>query len=327
MSEPDTLHARADRGPRFATRLNSFRADGRSARAALEAVAAVPGVSAVELNYPQHFHGEDADVLARARDLGLAITALNLRWDGPEFRLGAFTSPDAAAREAAVARAVEAVHRAAAESIDHVILWMGPDGHDYPFQVDYARVWDLEIEGFAAVAAADRSVRVSVEPKPDEPRQVSLIKSMSDALLAVAEVAAPNFGVTLDYCHLLMAGETPAQAAALALRQGKLFGVHLNDGYGRADDGLMVGTVTLPQTLELLIELRAGGFDGTYYFDTFPTRVDPAAECAANVRTVRRLLSVVDTVDIGALRRCQAAQDAVGASALIQAALLGLDDA
>lgn len=307
---------------RFATRLNSFRISGSktlSAEEAVRAVAEVPGVSAVELNYPQHFTGDgNKSVLACAEEVGLAVTALNLRWDGPDFVHGAFTHPVPENRARAVSTACEAVDLASQNNIAHVILWMGPDGYDYPFQVNYSAMWDMEIDGFRQVAASNPKVRVSVEYKPSDPRRTSLIRSMADSLLAVHDVRLANFGVTLDFCHSLMAGEQPAAAAALALRAGKLFGVHLNDGYGRADDGLMVGSVHPWHTLELLAELRSGGFSGTLYFDTFPDRVNPAAECAANVKTVQRMLRLLDRVPLDELRQAQEGQDAVAATRLMQ---------
>ena len=33
-------------------------------------------------------------------------------------------------------------------------LWLGQDGFDYAFQIDYAKVWALEIEGTARGRAA-----------------------------------------------------------------------------------------------------------------------------------------------------------------------------
>ena len=102
------------------------------------------------------------------------------------------------------------------------------------------------------------------------------------------------------------------------MRTGKLFGVHLNDGNGPADDGLMVGSVHPWHTLELLAELRNGGFSGTIYFDTFPDRVDPARECAANVKTVQRMLRLLDRVPLEELRQAQAGQDAVTAMQIMQ---------
>ena len=315
---------------RFATRLNSFRAHGGtrlSLDETLEAVARVPGISALELNYPQHFEGtEVASVFAQAERLALPVTALNLRFDGPIFAAGAFTHPDKANRERAVAIASEAVEIAAANGVDHVILWMGPDGFGYPLQVDYRALWDLEIYGFRRVAERSPDVRVSVEYKPSDPRRISLIRSMGDSLLAVADVGLANFGVTLDFCHVLMAGEHPAAAAALALRGGRLFGVHLNDGYGPADDGMMVGSVHPWHTLELLSELRRGGYAGTIYFDTFPERIDPALETASNIRAVQRLERLLDNMPEAELAAIRERQDAVAATRFVQDLALGTQD-
>ena len=204
---------------------------------------------------------------------------------------------------------------------------MGPDGYDYPFQADYAALWAMEIDGFRRVADRNAAVRVSVEYKPSDPRRLSLIRNMGDALLAVRDVDRANFGATLDLCHALMAGESPAMAAAMALKDEKLFGVHLNDGYGPADDGLMVGGVSPWRLVELLLVLRRGGFDGTYYFDTFPEREDAAAECAANIRMVQRLFRRLDRLDLDAFAAAQAAQDAIAAQALIHDLILRDDDA
>jgi xylose isomerase len=311
---------------KLATRLNSFRlqkGQKLSVGEALAAISRVKGISAVELNYPQHFDAASGDVFLKARDLGLAITALNLRYDGPDFIHGAFTHPLAPNRAKAIAVSQAAVELAARSGIDHVILWMGPDGYDYPFQANYQNLWDLEIQGFRAVAEVSPDVRVSVEYKPSDPRRFSLIRNMGEALLAVDDVGLANFGVTLDYCHLLMAGENPAFAAALALKRGKLFGVHLNDGYGPADDGLMVGTVSLWQTLELLWELHRGKFMGTIYFDTFPDRMDPAAEASRNARMVRKLQAALGRMPLQAFAAAQAAQDVAAANDIIHALILG----
>ena len=56
------------------------------------------------------------------------------------------------------------------------------------------------------------------------------------ALLLVREVDRPNFGVTLDYGHQLMAGENPAQSVAMAGAAGKLFGVQAS-GRVRLQEG------------------------------------------------------------------------------------------
>lgn len=307
----------------YATRLNSFR-ETNDVSAILARVAGISGLAAVELNYPEHFSpGAELDLVGAARSRGLDVTAMNLRYGPKTFRLGAFTNPDPELRERAITITHDSVDLAAASGIPHVILWMGPDGYDYSFQADYAQLWELEIAGFRAVAQRQPDVRVSVEYKPSDPRRTSLIRSMGEAMLAVCDVSLPNFGATLDFCHSLMAGEQPAAAAALALRDGKLFGLHLNDGYGPADDGLMVGSVHVQQTLELLWVLRRRGYHGTIYFDTFPDRVDPAAECAANIAEVERLEAILDRLDPNEMLALQAAQDAIGVTELLRQAMRG----
>jgi xylose isomerase len=315
---------------RFATRLNSFRdrAGDRGAAAPdlLRAVGRVPGLTAVELNYPQHFQGTTEAVLVEAlAETGLALTALSLRFEGPDFADGAFTSPRAEIRERAIRLAQDAVEVAVRLGAPHVDLWMAYDGFDYPFQVDYDRLWADEVDGFRRVAAHDPAIRISVEYKPIDPRRTALIRGMGEALLAARDVGLPNFGVQIDFCHSLMAREQPALAAALALREDRLFGVHLNDGYGQADDGLLIGSVHPWQTLELLATLRRYDYQGTIYFDTFPVREDPAAESAANVARVRALEAILDRLDSERLIELQARHDAIGVQALLHEVTFGWD--
>jgi xylose isomerase len=314
---------------RFATRLNSFRDRGESVATTpdlLHAVARVPGLTAVELNYPQHFQGTtESAVIEALVETGLALTALSLRFEGPDFADGAFTSPRAETRARAIRLAHDAVEVAARLGAPHVDLWMAYDGLDYPFQVDYDRLWADEVDGFQQVASHDPGIRISVEYKPIEPRRTALIRGMGEALLAARDVGLPNFGVQIDFCHSLMAREQPALVASLALREGRLFGVHLNDGYGQADDGLLVGSVHPWQTLERPAVLRRYDYRGTIYFDTFPVREDPASESAANVTRVRALEAILDRLDLGRLTELQARHDALGVQALLDAASFGWD--
>jgi xylose isomerase len=305
-------------GYRVATRPNSFRRGDRSVADAIRAAATVPGLSALELNFPQHADAlRPGELSALLAETGLPLTALNLRFEGPDFANGAFTAPDRAARQRAIDLARRAVAFAGRHDARHVVLWMADDGYDYPFQVDYARLWQDEVDGFRRVASDDPTCRVSVEYKPREPRRFALIRSLGDALLAAREVGLPNFGVTIDVCHSLMAGEHPPFAAAQALREGRLFGVHLNDGYGAADDGLIVGSVHRDATIELLALLAAFAYDGTIYFDTFPVREDPAAELRANLAALRDLAATASRIDPAALTAAQAEHAALAAAALV----------
>ncbi len=312
---------------RYAARLNAFAAPG-GANAALDLAAraaAVAGLTDVDLNYPDHLGSGPAATAARLADLGLAVNGLAMRYAStPAFRRGAFTNPDPAVRRAAIDLTRRGVDAARAAGADLLTIWLGQDGFDYAFQADYARLWDQAVAGLAEVADHDPACRISVEYKPDEPRARALLRDAATTLLAIRETGAPNLGVTLDFAHALYAGEAPAFAAALIARYGRLMGVHLNDGYGGRDDGLMVGAVHPRETLELLVALRGMAYDGAIYFDTFPdaSGLDPAAECAANIATVERFWAAAERLaDDNRLGAAMAAQDAVASLRLVDAAL------
>lgn len=326
---------------RYAARLNAFRiapdlggsaGAGAAAKLALpEAVAraaSVPGLTALDLNYPDHCEGPAGrDLVARARESGLELNGFAMRYGGdPRFRAGAFTHPDAAVRRAAIDLTRRGIDALAAAGGGLMTLWLGQDGFDYPFQCDYARLWELEVAGIAAVAAHDPAINVSIEYKPNEPRAFSLLGDVGTTLLAVREAGAANLGVTLDFAHVLYAGEQPAAAAALVARHSRLLGLHLNDGYGGRDDGLMVGAVHLVQTLELLRQVRRDGYAGALYFDTFPDAVglDPVAECAANIATCEALLAAVERLEADKrLPDILARQDPVAGQAVVRELTLG----
>ena len=87
---------------RYASRLKSFLTDAGSVKRTLEdaiaLLASVPGISATELNIGQHVFADDASLIYVAREAGLEVTALNMRFDPPRFAAGAYTHPDAAVR-------------------------------------------------------------------------------------------------------------------------------------------------------------------------------------------------------------------------------------
>jgi sugar phosphate isomerase/epimerase len=285
--------------PRYAARLNAFKIGlpGKPTAADMIARAGqVAGIDAADLNYPDHFDAHTpaqmSEVLSGA---GLALNGLAMRYyTDPGFRLGAFTHPEARVRRAAIDITKRGLDALAEMGGQIMTLWLGQDGVDYSFQGDYAAMWDATVAALAEVADHNPALDIAVEYKPNEPRAFALLPDLGLNLLALAEVNRPNTGITLDFAHVLYAGEIPAQVASLVARKSRLLGVHLNDGYGKRDDGLMVGSVHPMQTVELFLELDRIGYDGVIYFDTFPDHggLDPVAEAAANVHMADRLRTV-----------------------------------
>ena len=322
---------------RFATRLNSFGSAPHLAWPELKGkptflqmaarVATAKGLTDVDLNFPDHVQDDPATLGRRINDLGLAINGLAMRYyTNPAFKVGAFTNPDRSVRREAIDLTKRGIDVARAMGANLMTLWLGQDGFDYNFQLDYAQAWDWEIEGIKEVAEHDPECLVSIEYKPDEPRAQALLRDAATTLLAIQDVGASNLGVTVDFAHSLYAGEQPAYVAHLIHRRSRLLGVHLNDGYAKRDDGLMVGAVHLRSTLELLRQIRRDGYKGALYFDTFPdaSGLDPVAECEANIATVNRLLAVADKLDAdNRLGEALALQDAVAGQRIVNEALIG----
>jgi xylose isomerase len=321
--------------PRFAARLNAFKIGAAAywpgqntvTTADLLARAASAGLNAADLNYPDHFVKDHPSDLARALDdNGMVLNGMAMRYyTDPGYKLGAFTHPDATVRRAAIDETKRGLDVLAEMGGTLMTLWMGQDGFDYSFQMDYARAWDATIAAMIEVADHNPSIDIALEYKPNEPRAFALMPDAATTLLAIKDIARDNTGVTLDFAHVLYADEMPAFAAALIARHSRILGVHLNDGYGKWDNGLMVGAVHPIQTIELLVELARTGYDGAIYFDTFPDHsgLDPVQEARTNIEVVQRLQAIAARlVDNADLQAAIARQDAPMAMRLVQGNML-----
>ena len=323
--------------PRYAARLNSFKVGADAywpgknrvtTADLLERAATVEGLNAADLNYPDHFENTSPRELAAVLDrLGIGLNGLAMRYySDPDFRLGALTNPDPARRRKAIDLTRRGLDALAEMGGTLMTFWLGQDGFDYPFQADYKRMWDDTIAAVSELAAHNPAIDIALEYKPDEPRSYSLMPDVGTTLLAIREVGAANLGVTLDFAHVLYAGEMPAHAAYLVQRHSRLLGIQLNDGYGKRDDGLMAGTVHPVQTVELLASLRRCGYSRAIYFDTFPDTggLDPVAECRANIETIERLREVAATLaEDERLAQAIARHDATESQRIVAAALYG----
>jgi xylose isomerase len=321
--------------PRFAARLNAFKigaADywpGKNSvtTADLLARAASAGLNAADFNYPDHFIEDSPADLSRALDdQGMTLNGMAMRYyTDPGYKLGAFTHPNAKVRRAAIDETKRGLDVLAEMGGDLMTLWMGQDGFDYSFQMDYARAWGDTIEAMIEVADHNPALDIALEYKPNEPRAYALMPDAATTLLAIKEIGRNNTGVTLDFAHVLYADEMPAFAAALVARHSRILGVHLNDGYGKWDNGLMVGAVHPIQTVELLVELERSGYRGAIYFDTFPDHsgLDPVEEARTNIEVVQRLRAkAAKLVAHKELQEAISRQDAPVAMRLVQAAML-----
>ncbi|ATM95567.1 Xylose isomerase [Yersinia frederiksenii] len=320
---------------KFATRLNSFASgaylywpelQGKpSVLQMIERAGTVKGLSHLDLNYPQHINEDIKTMRQKIEDVGLAVNGMQMRWDAPEFKIGAFTNPDARIRRQAIELTKRGIDAGREFGANLMTLWMGQDGFDYCFQADYKKIWEDAVSAVREIAEYAPDIDVSIEYKPNEPRAYSIFPNVTTCLLAVEEAGCANLGITLDFAHVLYANEIPAYAAAMVARRSRLLGLDLNDGWGKRDDGLMAASVNPRATLEFLWQMQRDGYQGAYYFDTFPdaSGLDPVREAETNIATVTRLLTLCKKLDNNpALMNAISKQDAVASQQIVNDIML-----
>ena len=314
----------------FASRLNSMAARWEDVEPGVESnvlawiarQARVPGLSLVDLNYPQHVDMVDRAALTEAlRASQLQLGALCLRFPAL-FRAGAFTNPDETLRAAALDLAVAACRTAASLNASSVVYWSPFDGYDHHMAANYTLAWTRMVASFRSMtdSCAAMGVRVSLEWKPSDPAsRFSFVPSTAAALLLAHEVDRPSFGLTLDTGHLLLAGENPGQSIAMVASAGKLFGMQLSDAHVRlgAEDGLPFGSVNSASALETVVWLRDVGYAGHIYFDTFPLNEDPVREASHNIATFKAMWRTADRLRTGGLEKFMTMQDAMSVLELL----------
>ncbi len=319
----------------FGARLNSFKlglgqpeieAAGNLTLALLKR-ATQAGLTCADLNFPDHFSNLEVEKLKEFLSQNdIKINGLAMRYYTlPQFKLGAFTNPDKAVRQLAIDETKKGIDLAASLNCETMTLWMGQDGLDYSFQADFSKMWDDTITAMQELADHNQNINISIEYKPNEPRAFSLMPDVATTLLALAEINRANTGVTLDFAHVLYADEMPAFAANLINRKSKLLGVHLNDGYGKWDNGLMVGSVHPIQTLELLVELLGCHYNGAIYFDTFPDHsgLDPIEESKENIAITKKLIKIAKELHKSdVIKEARTTQNPILAQQIIRSSLL-----
>ncbi|MCT2197553.1 sugar phosphate isomerase/epimerase [Paenibacillus sp. p3-SID1389] len=304
---------------KFATRLNSF--PNKSIVETIDQIAAVEGLTHVDLNYPEHFqHNSLEEIKAALERNSLALNAVAPRFRS-DFVNGEFGNSDSHTARKAIELCKQAIDACRVLGGSHIIIWLGYEGFDYAFQINYAKVWKQVAQAFAEICEYGSDLKISIEYKPFQPRAYSFLSSYSDTLLMVGDVGAPNLGVTLDFCHMLMKAENPSYGLSLVAERGKLYGIHLNDGNKLNDDGLLVGSVNFIQSLEFVFYLKKYGYDGVIYFDTFPLREKPLEELKANIAMYTKLNRLVDQIGMEKIQSIIDRNDAIAAQEIMFACL------
>ena len=252
------------------------------------------GITAIEIHqsvFEKTLNGDlDTAAIERAqngflRELGMAVPACNINtWTHPKFRLGGPCNPDPSVRGAALEEVLKGVEICRLMNIPVLSVWPGSDGADYHFQIDYRQSLEWFTEAMIAVnrKCLEYGIKLALEPKPYEPRELyMIIPTAASAILVAQKVNAAcggsNCGLTIDYGHQKMEATTASTACDLADYAGVT--VHkfdVNDArQGRNDQDLMFGTLSITESVEYLYTTFVRGYRGWYSQDQFTYREDP----------------------------------------------------
>jgi L-rhamnose isomerase len=252
------------------------------------------GIDAIEIHqsvFEKTLNGDiDWAAIERAQsgflaELGLTVTACNINtWTNPRFQLGGPCNPKPELRRAALEEMQKAVEICRAMKIPVLSVWPGSDGADYHFQIDYRQSLEWFTEALVAVnrECLKAGIRLAMEPKPYEPRELFMIIPTAASAILVAQrvnqaTGGANCGLTVDYGHQKMEGTTASTACDLAAYAGvPIHKFDVNDArQGRNDQDLMFGTIAIPEGVEYLFTTFVRDYRGYYSQDQFTYRDDP----------------------------------------------------
>jgi xylose isomerase len=300
----------------FAGRINSFILKGnKNVFDAIETYKKMEGMTHLEFNYPEHIAGYELKEIEKAIQ-PLAVNGLAMRFRSG-FEKGEYSNPDESLRRKAIEMTIEAAEICKALGGSVVTVWLAFDGFDYPFQADYEKKWTQIKNAFREIADSVGDVKISIEFKPFEPRNYSILDGAGTTLLMAHDIDRPNVGVTLDFCHMLMKHDSPSLALSLAASRDKLFGLHMNDGYSQMDSGMIFGSINIPHTLEFVYYLKKYQYDGVVFFDTFPVRESAVKETQANITAFNKFLKLIDEIGMDKIDNIISMEDGIEAQKLI----------
>lgn len=310
----------------FATYVDRYATDGygpsRSLIEMIDMAGSVEDLTVVDINYPFVDPSLSLDAVDQALQRnGLSVIGITPEIYTRQFAKGAFTNPDPGIRRLANTMVNDAANVVRRFGADYVKLWPGQDGWDYPFQVDHGTLWRHSIEGIGEVASQNPDLKFVIEYKPREPRVHMSYDSVARTLLGIEKMGLPNVGILLDFGHSLFGGESPADAAQLAIDHGRLFGMDVNDNLRGWDDDMLAGSVHPIELFEFFYTLRKNKWEGVWQLDQFPFREDPVAVANSAIGFLKLIERALDKLDFEAMQAAQDRHDAVAALDLARKAL------
>ncbi|MBN1149505.1 MAG: TIM barrel protein, partial [Anaerolineales bacterium] len=267
--------------------------------------ARVDGLSGIELIHPAHVRYDNLDEIkaALAQNGLVAATIAASISSKQHYRAGSLIADDPAVRREAIQTIKTAMDLAAELGAEEANVWLGREGFDYPFQIDYDQAWGRLVDAFREIGAHRPEIKVGIGYKIREPRNWLLVNTAAKTILLAEQTGLDNIGALFDNGHTIWGYENMAEVLSLAARRGRLFHVHFNDNTRYFDDDMLVGSVHLLETLEMLYWLERVGYTGWISFDPHLNIEDEERAVEECMRYTRGMISVLRNIGAQAIER------------------------
>lgn len=226
------------------------------------------------------FHDDDAvpnmnklsveEIKVEARKMKVLLDKYDLKAEFVAPRLwmdertidGGFMSTRASDREFAMWRAYRSIDIARELGTDLIVLWLAREGT--LCAESKSPVWATKqlVEAINKMLEYDKTIRICIEPKPNEPIDRSICGTMGHVLAVSAATIDPKrVGGNLESAHAILAGLDPSHEIGFAMAFDKLFTVHLNDQNGiKYDQDKSFGVENLRQAFNQVKVLMENGY-------------------------------------------------------------------
>ena len=168
-------------------------------------------------------------------------------WEDPRTIDGAYTSNDPKCRAYALERSKRCVDIANELGTSLIVLWLAREGTYIREAKNSVWATDRILEALNTMLGHDKSIRIAIEPKPNEPMDHTYIPTTGHAIALGYRSSDPaRVGVNIESAHAILAGLDPSDEMGFALSFDKLWTVHLNDQNGlKFDQDKSFGSVDI----------------------------------------------------------------------------------
>ncbi|RKN62004.1 TIM barrel protein [Paenibacillus ginsengarvi] len=253
-------------------------------------------------------------------------------WEGANTIDGAYTSNDPNERLQAIERSKQTIDIAREMGTNNLVLWLAREGTYIREAKNPVDAVHFLIDAINKLLDYDKTIRILIEPKPNEPMDQAYIPTIGHALsLAYRSTDPDRVGGLIESAHCILAGLDPSDEMGYALAHGKLWSVHLNDQNGlKYDQDKSFGSDNLRRAFNQVRVLADNGYGSNGEFiglDVKAMRTQPrelSFKHLANSRSLfLRLADKVRTYDREKERQLVAARDYEGLDEYVLDHLLG----